>query len=505
MPRLSIDNQAVEVPAGATILDAARKLGVDVPALCFYAGHPPNNSCMVCLVKTGGRWVPSCATPAEEGMVVESETPEVRALRRTGLELLLSHHQGDCAAPCEHACPLHMNVPLMLRQVSEDDPLGAIATIRRDVALPSVLARVCGGMCEKACRRKEVDAPAAICLIQQCVADADLASSRPYLPPRRPAVGKRVAVLGAGPMGLTAAYHLLLAGYDCTLFDPHERPGGMLRYEIPPERLPRHILDREIALIERLGARFEMGARLQDEALRSRMNAGFSAILLADGPFETGVVERIQAGSVPVFVAGEIHRPHQQPARLMGDGKHAAECIDRHLRGDADAGAEAVFHFRAGRVPHEEIVALTVRAGSAPRVATPPSGSGLTFEQARTEALRCLHCDCGKRDGCVLRHYAAMLGAQPGRYRGQRRPIQRQAMTGGVIYEPGKCILCGICVRIATAAKEPLGLTFVGRGFDVRVAAPFDRAIEEGLTRTADECARACPTGALSSTPSHDF
>jgi len=96
MPRLTIDQREVEVPPGATILDAARQLGVEIPTLCFLDGHAPNTTCMLCLVKVGGRWVPSCATRAEEGMQVENDTDEVRHLRRTGLELLLSDHQMRC-------------------------------------------------------------------------------------------------------------------------------------------------------------------------------------------------------------------------------------------------------------------------------------------------------------------------------------------------------------------------------------------------------------------------
>ncbi len=98
------------------LLDAARKLGIDIPALCFLPGHDPSTSCMVCVVKLAGsgRFVPSCATTAVDGMEVESETDEVRHLRRANLELLLSDHLGDCIGPCHEICPAKMNIPLML-------------------------------------------------------------------------------------------------------------------------------------------------------------------------------------------------------------------------------------------------------------------------------------------------------------------------------------------------------------------------------------------------------
>jgi NADH dehydrogenase/NADH:ubiquinone oxidoreductase subunit G len=91
----------------------------------------------------------------------------------------------------------------------------------------------------------------------------------------------------------------------------------------------------------------------------------------------------------------------------------------------------------------------------------------------------------------------ASLWRDASRFRSQRRPFEQQLQRGGVIFEPGKCILCGICVKLAEMAAEPLGLTFIGRGFDVRVAAPFDRPIEEGVSAVAAECVLHCPTGAL--------
>src|SRR5512146_974084 len=107
MPRLTIDNKPVEAPAGATILDAARAVGIDIPTLCFHSSCSPSTSCLCCVVKVngGGRLLPSCATKAAEGMVVESETAEVRDARRMALELLLADHAGDCFAPCTNICP----------------------------------------------------------------------------------------------------------------------------------------------------------------------------------------------------------------------------------------------------------------------------------------------------------------------------------------------------------------------------------------------------------------
>ena len=120
MPHITIDDQRVEVPAGATILDAAEKLGIEIPTLCFLKGYEPSTSCLVCVVKDRktGRIIPSCATQVTDGMEIDNDTDEVRDMRRTALELLLSEHVGDCLAPCFFACPAHMDIPLMPFSIS---------------------------------------------------------------------------------------------------------------------------------------------------------------------------------------------------------------------------------------------------------------------------------------------------------------------------------------------------------------------------------------------------
>ena len=98
---------------------------------------------------------------------------------------------------------------------------------------------------------------------------------------------------------------------------------------------------------------------------------------------------------------------------------------------------------------------------------------------------------------CKLRIFADEYGAKATKYRGKRRAFIRQDEHNDLVYEPGKCINCGICVRITEQQKEKLGLTFIGRGFDVKVEVPFDKSITEGLSKTAGEAVKACPTGAL--------
>ncbi len=111
--------------------------------------------------------------------------------------------------------------------------------------------------------------------------------------------------------------------------------------------------------------------------------------------------------------------------------------------------------------------------------------------------MRCLHCDCRKADVCKLKKYSQDYEAKATRYKNHRRLFTQQLQHPEIIYEAGKCIDCGLCIQTAAREGEELGLTFVGRGFDVRVAVPFDRSIAQALKHSAQQCVNACPTGAL--------
>lgn len=151
-----------------------------------------------------------------------------------------------------------------------------------------------------------------------------------------------------------------------------------------------------------------------------------------------------------------------------------------------------------GRLSSGELQQLARLASPAARQEPDPGRGVLTPEQARREAGRCLHCDCRKRVDCTLRRYAEEYAARQTRYRGEsRRPFSVDAEHPRVVFEPGKCIACGICVRLAREYGDDPGLGFRGRGIDTMVLAPFEEGMAAGLVRSADACVRACPTGAL--------
>ena len=516
MATLSIDNQQVTVPDGTTILDAATAVGIEIPTLCHYTGCKPQNSCLLCVVKISGheRLVPACSTVATHGALVESDSDEVRDMRRTALELLLSDHIGNCLAPCHNTCPAHMDIPQMIRQIAAGDLHDALVTVKQDIPLPAVLGRICSAPCEAGCTRKPTGGAVAVCLLKRFVADEDLASQDPYVPPRRAATGRKVAIFGAGPAGLSAGYYLQQAGHECTVFDQRNEPGGMLRYGTSPDALPRRILDGEIDIIRRLGVKFVMNICLGEHIDLIDLRRRHDAVLIATGHLEKQVMAELgikyssqgvavdstalETAMPGVFAAGSVVRQTKLAVRSVADGKAAAVCIDQYLAGDQPAAPRRPFSVQTGRLSLQQVSPAAMGASDAQRQYPHKDLSrGFSAAEALSEAQRCMQCACASAADCRLRRYCADYQVNPAAYRGAGRQLAREQRNSSVVYEPGKCICCGLCVDITERGGEPLGLTHIGRGFDVRIDVPFNASLEEALGRVAGQCVRACPTGAL--------
>ena len=183
----------------------------------------------------------------------------------------------------------------------------------------------------------------------------------------------------------------------------------------------------------------------------------------------------------------------------MGHGKEVATSVDQYLSGKRVTGHPRMFNSRFGKLRAEEIGEY-LKESHPGRGLEPANGLATGFgpDEMKEEASRCLHCDCRDMHTCKLRTHADFYGANQRRYKGDDfTPVTKIFVHDAVIYEPQKCIKCGICVRLTALQKEKYGFTFIGRGFDVRIGIPFDETLQATLNETARDIAKACPTGAL--------
>jgi NADH-quinone oxidoreductase subunit F len=195
-------------------------------------------------------------------------------------------------SPCENSCPLHMNIPRFLQLYKESRLEEAFDSIILDNPLPSSTGRVCQHPCDERCRRQTMDDSVNMREVHRYIADAVLLSDRFDAAAERVAkrmlehTGRKIAIAGAGPTGLTAAFYLALLGHDVMVFDPLPEPGGMLRFALPEYRLPKPVLRREIDLIERLGVKFTLNTRVGTDITLNELDERFDAVFLAIGTWK---------------------------------------------------------------------------------------------------------------------------------------------------------------------------------------------------------------------------
>jgi len=341
----TLDGKTVKAYEGQTILSVAIDNGIDdIPNLCDDEKLEPTSACRMCLVHIEGvdRPLPSCNTPASPGMVVTSKSDELFHIRRTNLEMLLSDHNAYCQPPCQVDCPTHIDIPGYLELIAKGSMKEAARLVKEVLPFPFILGLTCPAPCQKACRRALVEEEIAICRMHGYAAETCLLDPPiPFL--KDPPTGKKVAIVGAGPGGLTCAYYLALRGHYCKVFDMQPQPGGMLRYGIPEYRLPKDVMDRELDHVWQLGVDLQSNVKLgTDFTIDDLFAEGFDAVYLAigawtsnplDAPGEEaeGVVnaiaflaEKVEGKSVPVQEGREVV--------VLGGGFTTFDCTRTSLR-----------------------------------------------------------------------------------------------------------------------------------------------------------------------------
>jgi len=356
MIEITLDGRKLLVEPGRTILEVAESQGVKIPTLCHDARLEPYASCWVCLVKVekAKGYVPSCGTKVAPGMVITTGSPDVLAARRMALELLLSSHYGDCKAPCTLACPSNIDIQGYLGLAANGRFQEAIELIRRANPMPAVIGRICPHPCEEACRRNLVDEPLAINNVKRTLADVERGLGAPVVKELPPRIGKKVAVVGAGPAGLSAAWYLGAAGVEVTIYEAMEKAGGMLRYGIPDYRLPPDVLDQAIAGILGYGAELRTGARLGKDVTLEALRREFDAVVLAIGAWKSRSL-RIPGEDHPGVLSGieflQRVNAHERVTvgkrtAVIGGGNTALDAARCSLRCGAD---EVAIYYRRTR------------------------------------------------------------------------------------------------------------------------------------------------------------
>jgi len=342
--KLEIDGKRVMADGNQTILQVARRQGIQtIPTLCDDAQLEPFASCFVCVVKVKGArsLMPACATKVLNGMVIETNSAEVRQSRKAALELLLSDHYADCVGPCQISCPAGIDIQGYIALAAIGKYKDAIALIKESNPLPSVCGRVCTRPCEvKGCRRTLLDEAVGIDYIKRYISDLDLNSPDVYRPKVAASNGKKVAVVGAGPAGLSAAYYLAIKGYEVEILEGQPEPGGMLRYGIPEYRLPKDVLDLEIAQILGLGPRLKTNTFLGKDFTLASLREQFDAVFLGIGAWRSSLM-RVQNENAAGVLSGieflkdfglrkkiDIHGT----VAVVGGGNTAIDCARTAIR-----------------------------------------------------------------------------------------------------------------------------------------------------------------------------
>jgi NADH-quinone oxidoreductase subunit F len=195
-------------------------------------------------------------------------------------------------SPCENSCPLHMNIPRFLQLYKENRMEEAFLSVILDNPLPSSTGRVCQHPCDSRCRRQTLDQAVNMREVHRFIADSIFSSDkyesmiRQINARRLEPTGRKIAVVGAGPAGLTAAFYLALLGHEVTVYDSKSEAGGMLRFALPEYRLPKAILRREIELIERLGVKFSFNTRVGVDLALNDLDDHFDMIFLSIGTWK---------------------------------------------------------------------------------------------------------------------------------------------------------------------------------------------------------------------------
>ncbi|HAT8492373.1 TPA: formate dehydrogenase subunit alpha [Vibrio vulnificus] len=345
MIQIVIDGKYRIVEAGQTVLQAAKVCGVEIPSLCGMNRSGEKIPCDLCVVEVeSGGTRRACELEVYNGLTVNTQSEALSAHRKQALNRIMSDHYADCEAPCKTACPAGVDIQSYLYHIAQNDHQKAIEVIKRTLPMPLSIGRVCPAFCESECRRSLVDDAIAIRQLKRHAADADLAAQEAYTPEKKADKNKRIAIVGSGPGGLTVGYYLTNEGYQVDVFEAMPQAGGWLRYGIPEYRLPKSILDKEIALMCRNGMAIHTDKKLGRDISLSQLSQDYDAVCLAVGASKAVAMDYpgsdldgcyLGVDYLKDFVTEQRFTTGKKVA-VIGGGNTAIDCARTAVRTGAD-------------------------------------------------------------------------------------------------------------------------------------------------------------------------
>jgi formate dehydrogenase beta subunit len=254
-------------------------------------------------------------------------------------------YKVKATAPCTSACPSHLDIPTYIEYIKEGKFEESLAVIREATCLPGTLGRVCIRPCEENCRRANIDEPLSIKYLKRFVADYEL--DKRHAPPSGPPAEKKedkVAIIGAGPAGLSCAYYLAVKGYPVTIFERFTESGGMAAWGIPDYRLPRDILCREVEIIQSVGVEIRYGVQVgKDVTLEEIFHQGYKALFIGVGAQgSTSMRVEGEDKGYEGFISGVQYLldvnmgkdpyPQGEKVVVVGGGNVAIDCVRSSFR-----------------------------------------------------------------------------------------------------------------------------------------------------------------------------
>lgn len=361
---LVIDGKTITADKGDTILIAAEKNGIEIPNLCYLKEMSPYGACGMCVVETEGspKLLRACSAKVSEGMIVNTKGEKALKARKIALELIMGDHQGDCIGPCSLNCPAHTDCQKYVKEISEGRYEDAVSTIKEVISLPASIGRVCPHPCETACRRQHVEEPISIAYLKAFAADKVLESGKHILPVKKTATGKSVGIIGGGPAGLSAAFRLATNGHKVTIYDKMPKMGGMLRYGIPEYRLPKAVLDAEIAEIESLGIEMINNCTIGKDITLSAIREKHDAVLVANGAWLSSSIrckgEELQGvfGGIDFLRAAALGEKPEigKKTAIVGGGNTAMDACRTAVRLGAEE-VSIIYRRTRDEMPAEDI------------------------------------------------------------------------------------------------------------------------------------------------------